>query len=169
MNPEDIDRLCRSAEPPEPTEADWARVLDRIQRGVEHPQVQVSPLLQRKGWMGLVSIVTAAAAAAAMFFFYVRVPVEAPGTQQPGEVTQQADAFPVTSSEDVDIVSVEATDSDTLVVGDLPLRKPIVLVEPGDIALRSVERNPNGEWVQMGSEGEAAPMVWAPLAVGGKD
>jgi hypothetical protein len=165
-DPEEVDRLCQAAAPAEPSEAEWARVLDRIERGLREPRVSVAPAARRGRWIVAVSFMISAAAAAAVFLVLMHTPPEQPTPIAPG-LAVVPEAFPVTASEDVEIVSVDAADSGALVVGDLPLNKPIVLVEAGDFALRSVEANPDGEWVQM--DGDAAPMVWAPLAVGGKD
>jgi hypothetical protein len=165
-DPEEADRLCQAAAPAEPSEAEWARVLDRIERGLREPRVSVAPVARRGPRIAVVSFMVSAAAAAAMFLVLMHTPPDQPAPVEPG-VAAVPEAFPVTASEDVDIVSVDAADAGALVVGDLPLHRPIVLVEPGDFALRSVEANPDGDWVQM--DGDAAPMAWAPLAVGGKD
>ena len=54
-----------------------------------------------------------------------------------------------------------------LIVAYIALRKPIVFMEPGDVAFRSLERDAEGEFpdVHMHHEGEQSPMIWAPLSI----
>jgi hypothetical protein len=158
----DLRSLFRAGAPAEPSEAEWSALLDGVQRGLDRPRVTPVPAGSR--WR--LSIMAAATLAAAL-----ALALAVPSFRdQPGPAIdhERADvaAFPVTDRDDVEILSVDADDSRAIVVGDLPLRGPIVLMEPGDVALRSLERGPQGEFpdVHMQAETEQGPMIWAPLA-----
>jgi hypothetical protein len=76
--------------------------------------------------------------------------------------------FPVASAEDVDIISVEAADAGTLVIGEPPLKEPLVWASAGDVTLERVEPDWDGmvPEVRMPSEGPDPPMIVAPLEGG---
>jgi hypothetical protein len=158
----DLRELFRAGAPTEPSEAEWSQTLDRIHRAVSRPQVTPVPAVRR--WrLGI--LVAASLAAAAGIALAVVVPSLRNG---PGDTEQRVDVeYPVTDTADVEIISMDAADSGAIVVGDLPLRKPIVFMEPGDVALRSIERDAEGDFpdVHMHSEGEQSPMIWAPLSI----
>ena len=86
----------------------------------------------------------------------------------PGDAPEVVEVFPVASNEDVEIVSVDAAGIAAVLVGELPFREPIVLMEPGDIALRSVERPRQGTFPEMRlqPDADAAPMILGPVAAG---
>jgi anti-sigma-K factor RskA len=153
--------LWQSATPPEPTEANWARVRQGIQRGLTRTgPVRTRSWTSRGKWWA-----AAAGAAAALIVLTATLarwhtPLgEAPATVEP---------FPVASNEDVEIISIDAAGVAALVVGDLPLRNPIVLMGPGDIALKSVARGREGSFpeVRLQPDTEAAPMILGPVAAG---
>lgn len=155
--------LFRLAAPPEPSEADWAATLEAVRRGVDRPRVV--PVATRRR-LGL--FIAAALAAAAAVALAVAIPTfRGDGATRIEDEHADVIELPVTDTADVEILSMDAADTGAIVVGDLPLRRPIVLVEPGDVALRSLERDPEGEFpdVHMHAEGEASPMIWAPLNV----
>jgi hypothetical protein len=160
----DLRELFRAGAPAEPSEAEWSATLDGVRRGLARPRVMATPVARRWGLGALVAAAFAAAAAVALALAipYFRV-APSDAVEEVADVVQ----FPVTDAEDVEILSVDTADSGAIVVGDLPLRRPIVFMEPGDVALRSLQRDAEGDFpdVHMHHEGEESPMIWAPLSL----
>lgn len=160
----DLRDMFRAGAPAEPSEAEWATVLEGVRRGLERPHVTATPVARRWRLGALMAAALAAAAVVALALaipYFRTAPLEI--TDEHADVVQ----FPVTDTEDVEILSVDTADSGAIVVGDLPLQKPIVFMEPGDVALRSLQRDAEGDFpdVHMHPEGEQSPMIWAPLSV----
>jgi hypothetical protein len=158
----DLRELFRAGAPAEPSDAEWSQALERIHRAVSRPQVTPVPAVRR--WrLGI--LVAASLAAAAAIALAVVIPSL---RNAAGTADQHVDVeYPVTDAADVEIISMDAADSGAIVVGDLPLRKPIVFMEPGDVSFRSIERSAEGEFpdVHMHKEDDQSPMIWTPLSV----
>jgi hypothetical protein len=75
--------------------------------------------------------------------------------------------LPVASPEDVDIISMNANDLGTLVVGEPPLRDPLDLATAGEVVIQSVQPDVDGMLPHVWGQGEttAVPMIVAPLLV----
>jgi hypothetical protein len=90
----------------------------------------------------------------------VRQAPPAPGPRppgvRPGPAPPAVEPFPVATADEVEILSVRGADTETLVVGELPLEGPMVLVAAGEVEVKRVEPE-----VRMGGDGP--PMVWTPL------
>lgn len=159
----DLRGLFRAGAPAEPSEREWAAALDRVHRGVARPRVAPVPVCRWR--LGI--LVAASLAAAAAVALAVAMPSFRGNTDQPGEEIADVVELPVMDAADVEILSMDAADAGAIVVGNLPLRRPIVFMEPGDIALRSLERDPEGDFpdVHMHREGDSSPMIWAPLSI----
>jgi hypothetical protein len=159
----DLRELFRAGAPADPSEAEWSAVLHRVHRGVDRPRV--APVPARRWRLGV--LLAASLAAAAAVGLAVAIPAFRGAGTAPIDDHVNVVELPVTDTADVEILSMDAADSGAIVVGDLPLRRPIVFMEPGDIALRSLERDPEGDFpdVHMHNEGESSPMIWAPLSV----
>lgn len=153
--------LWQSAQPAEPTEAKWAVVRSNIQAGLAaHPMR--SAFRGRDAWLRWLAALTAAGVI--WIFLGLGGRDNPPG---PFEQEENEQPFPVASAEDVDIISVQAADARSLVVGEPPLAGPLVLGAPGDVKMRNIEPDVDGmvPKVRMTTEeGPAPPMIVAPLA-----
>lgn len=152
--------LLRCQVPAEPAEATWAATLQRIEQVLAHPsQIESRPPARKRRalWLPWALGATAASVVFALSLSFQPSPqVTPPVVEQP---------FAVVTAEDIEITSIDAAASHALVVGELPLRQEIVLVSAGDVALRSVESDP--QWgfpdMRMNTEGDETPMIYAPL------
>jgi hypothetical protein len=74
------------------------------------------------------------------------------------------DLFPVASDEEVEILRINGADTGAPVVGELPVRGPLVLARAGEVQFLSVDRNGIESKVpEVRMEGVDSPMIWAPL------
>jgi hypothetical protein len=71
-------------------------------------------------------------------------------------------AFAVATSDEIEILSVEAADTGSLVVGELPVRGPLELLGPGEVRVTSVAPADDNMTPEV-REGPAAPIIWAHL------
>lgn len=147
---------CRHSQPVEPTEAEWNTILGRIDDALRNPTAKRA----RGNWR-----LTAAMSAAAAVLV---VAVAMHGDRESALRSRDVEIFPVASPDDVEIISVDAHGANAVVIGELPLRNPIVLMEPGDATLKSVERNHQELFseVRMQPDAEEAPMILGPVASG---
>ena len=89
--------------------------------------------------------------------------------QQPPRIPAPApedviEVFPVAIASEVSILSVEGADTQTVVVGRLPLLGAMELAGPGDVALTSVQPDRRDNMVPHVRIGGAhRPMIWAPV------
>ena len=160
----DLRALFRAGAPAEPSDAEWSAALARVHRRVAGPRV--TPVSAARRWrLGI--LVAASLAAAAAVALAIAIPSFRGDPSVPAEEHADVVEFPVMDAADVEILSMDAADAGAIVVGNLPLRRPIVFMEPGDIALRSLERDAEGDFpdVHMHQEGETSPMLWAPLSI----
>lgn len=136
---------------------DWSDSLETIEQGIVEQGKRAHE--RRLPRWGLVGAVSAAA---------VLLAVLAANRPQSDPVAPAVPAvlpFPVASMDDVEIISVDAADTDALVVGVLPLEKPIVLMEHGDVELTSIEKDAHADFAHLRwhPEEDDSPMIWAPL------
>lgn len=153
--------LLHAHGPHEPAEAEWAAVLQRIEQGMTRPRLAGSPNRGRRLWLAFALGASAAAVLLALALGFKQKPDEVAVRPVPVE------PFPVVSASDVEITSVGVADTHALAVGEIPMPADIVLVAAGDVALRSVESDP--QWgfpdMHMNTQGNETPMIYAPLAV----
>jgi anti-sigma factor RsiW len=83
-------------------------------------------------------------------------------TPPAGEVTEVA-PLPVATEDEIEILHVEGADTETLVVGALPVQGPLELAGPGDITLKSVQPARQDNMVPGVFLEGPAPMIWAPM------
>jgi len=163
------DRLCRAVSPPEPSQPAWDAVLQRIDKetqiiraaqrpaGIDAPRRRLlrSPTL----WMGMA---TAAALLLALLFRPAADP------RQPNPAPVLVKAFPAASDGDVEIISLDAGDARTLVVGEPPFAGLVVLAGPGEVFLEKIEPDESDgmmpQKINM-NDGSGTPMIVAPLAL----
>jgi hypothetical protein len=154
-------RFWREAAPPEPAEKAWREVLAQIEScgtpgmGVQRTHgadvVRSSSLDSRfsaptrSRWIRVGLLALAAAAAVLLAVFGSRKELPPPADPLGPELTLLA-------PDDVDLVSMEMTDTQLLVVGNLPVQEPMELVAPGDVTFHKVAP-------------DVAPMIVAPSGV----
>jgi hypothetical protein len=74
------------------------------------------------------------------------------------------DVFPVATASEVTILRVEGSDTETLVVGTLPVHGPLELALPGEVSLTSVQPDAHDNMVpRVLLRGPSRPMIWARL------
>jgi hypothetical protein len=148
-------RAVAASAPAEPTEVEWAAVLKRIESELPPPRMAPRAVVSR--WAG----VLAAAAAAALLVF---IPGDFSSWRPGAGASLLPEApFLLASPEDVEIVSIDAADLKSLIVGQPPWRGPLVLAGAGDVELHFAEAGESG-WVPGVSEDEtAAPMYIVPM------
>lgn len=149
-----LDRLWQQADPPQPSDATWTAVLGRIEANVTAPARGA----RWRSWLTGLGAGLAAALALAVLWPAPR-PVDPP--DQPGGPS--GDSFPVAAAHDVEIISVEDADLGALVVGDPPLREPLVLAELTDVDVKHVGPDADGLFPRVPAFEEfVAPMIVAP-------
>jgi hypothetical protein len=160
-------RLCQETLPEDPSEEVWAHTLAEIETGLMAARSTASPI--RETECGRVSNRSSrykvlgrwsTAAAALLMLCALDRNGSIDGPLRPG-----IEPFPVTTTEDVDIITLHAADADRLAVGNSPLRDPIDLAQPGDIVVVSVKPDLDGMWpyVRVPAENVYAPMIVAPI------
>jgi hypothetical protein len=162
--------LWEATSPPEPSEASWANVLARLDRVPLTPPPTSARRFSLRA-LAAWSAATVAAVAAALWLSLVllwpvperqlvRQVVPRPGPRppvvQPQPVPEPIEPFPVATGDEVEVLSIRGADTETLVVGELPLDGPMVLVAAGEVEVKRAEPE-----VRMGGGGP--PMLWTPL------
>jgi anti-sigma factor RsiW len=168
---------AQAAPPPEPCEAAWSAVLDRIDE-----RTQIIRAKQRRDrlrfWRRRAFWLRAGAgtgvAAAVLIALLLRQPLKdakAPNTQvqPPAPPMVVAHVLPVADDEEVEIISMDAADAPAVVVGRLPMPKKFELAATGEVVVHEVV-GPNGtkgmipNKVNM-DDSPGVPMLDATLAV----
>jgi hypothetical protein len=76
---------------------------------------------------------------------------------------QAAELLEVVAPNNVEIVSLHASDMFRLVVGSPPVNGPLELIAPGDVEVESMEPGSDGIMPEANlADGSAAPMIVAP-------
>ncbi|MBI2808525.1 MAG: hypothetical protein HYX68_26355 [Planctomycetes bacterium] len=158
----ELQQQWRDTTPPEPTQAMWAKALQRIDAGRRQPNV---PVERRRPWLtaGLVAAMVLFVCgllfwrASSILNFSPEEPV-ANLPKAPLDL-DDSDVFAVATAGEVTILRVNGDDAEALVVGELPLDGPLELASPGDVLVTS-SRCPR---TNVRQKGPARPMVWARL------
>jgi anti-sigma factor RsiW len=162
--------LCREAAPEEPGEAAWAGVLTNVADHLDHAPAAAPA--RRRLWRLLVLGGGGLAAAVAAVWVTLALlhpgPAEAPpvADRPAPEAVAAVEPLPVVSEDEVEILSVEAADTGTLVVGVPPVRGPLELVGPHDITLISRQPAPDNMVPDVQMDGRTTPMAWARIGNG---
>jgi anti-sigma factor RsiW len=148
-----LSRLWQAAPPPEPSAAQWADVLGRIEARLPAPET-LRPRRRRR----LAGVVTglAAAAAAAAILFAVRLPRP---TEEVVLPPPPVEPLPVVTADDVEIISISAADARALVVGEPPVREELALLAPGEVTVDQVKSEVHGMNPYFQGDGSTAPMI----------
>ncbi|MBL8799365.1 MAG: hypothetical protein JNM56_36115 [Planctomycetia bacterium] len=161
----ELDRLFADTVAPEPSEAAWRRLQERIDRQAAPTLAGLRRRASRRPlyFARLLVPVAAAVLLAAVWFRSVPNP--------PTPATEHADVFPMAAADDVEIVSMEGGDYSALVVGKPPLSEPMVLVAHGDATEIHVRPDVDGmvPTVAKLADGLATTMIVAPLLTSGEE
>lgn len=145
-------RLWETTRAPEPTAIQWDATRAAIEAAaLTHSSARQGPHARRPRDLRWLAWGAVASAAAVLFYLHL----EATAIEE----------YPVSTSEEVEIISLDATDANTLVVGNPPVSEPLVLASPGDVTLKRVDPDVDGmvPRVRMPPDGPDAPMIVAPL------
>jgi anti-sigma factor RsiW len=160
-------QLWQAPEIPEPSEGTWANVLARIEEGIRNqrdkgtrkPDVTGRGRAPRRFWAALITLATAAAILVAVHSFGLLGNYR-PGIGSSPAVAEKAEPLPVVEAHEVEIISLDDADSVALVVGEPPVRGPLVLVSVGDVTF---ENDDHGmETFSTSPADPTAPMILAP-------
>ncbi len=163
-------QLWQASSPPEPSEAAWNDVLAQLeQHAATRPAAPARLGLFGKRALAA-GVVAASAAAVWLTLAWLKPPAGGEVARQgpprpevrpqpvpPRPAPRDVEPFPVATADEVEILSIQGADTGTLVVGEPPVRGPLVLVAQGEVEVTRAEPE-----VRMGSAGP--PMIWAPLA-----
>jgi hypothetical protein len=149
----------RATSPPEPTGTAWAAVSARVQR-LARPRS--ASTRARRVWLGVLGATAAAGLWLALGLLPTNHQHKLPGTAAPGLSGDLAEAFAVATAAEVEILSVQGEDTASLPVGELPVQGSLVLLEPGEVTLTSVEPTQDN-MVPAVRTGGNAPVIWAPV------
>lgn len=146
---------------PEPSAAQWANTLEGIRAN--------RPAPARRRWVGLLGPLALLATAASLLFALpladrpgVPAPLPAPSVVP----AEDEEPFQMASADDVRIISMPEDAAGMLVVGDHPLRDPLLLARADEIEFHGVGSDVAGRFPEIPSTlaAEEAPMIWAPRA-----
>jgi hypothetical protein len=167
---ERLAQLLQATHPDEPAESTWDAVLAGIQEGLRGTRSPgwngpgSAPISRagRLAWKRTAIRLLSAAAAIVLLTSLDRVPPRGPAA------VTILEPWPVTSSEEIDIISMHAGDTGLLVVGDPPVREPLALAAAGDVFVESVRPDVDGmvPYVLLEEVNRGAPMIVAPLGSG---
>jgi hypothetical protein len=162
-----LGRLWMSSAAPEPHEA-WPELAGRIHKRLHEAPARPSPRKARKGFWAAAFL----ALAAAILLAFLNLNQPGPDDNKSKEPEKKPAAvavepFPVATAEEVEILHVDGDDTDALVVGDLPVKGPLLLAEPGDVKLKSVDSAEDPAKVGVHMNEETPPVIWTPVPTEG--
>jgi hypothetical protein len=151
-----LDQLWRLTYPPAPCESRWEAALAHVEARLEAGPSPAFRLVERTAPRRTRAVALAALALTAAALVLLCFGLD----WLPGE------PFPVTSPDDVDIISMEGNDNGALVVGEPPVPGPLVLAAPGEVTVERVEADADGVVPRVLAEPDRQdpPMMIAPLA-----
>lgn len=144
--------LWQTADPPAPTEADWARTLAGIEASLA-PPIRRRPL--GPGRTVVAAAILAAAAAALMLA--VGLPGPSPRPPEPEE------ALPLVSADEVRIETLEEADRGAILIGEPPLLEPLVLLTAAEVKVHRALPDDAGRQARVETEeSSGVPMIVMP-------
>jgi anti-sigma factor RsiW len=150
----------RQTAPAEPTEADWADVLARVELTLAAGGSPATPPVRggagkRRGLAWALALLTGTAAAVVLALTL--------GPHGPLDL-EENEPLVVAEPHDVEIISMDAAAYGALVVGDPPVQEPLVLAANDDFQLNSFIPSDNDlvSTIRAGADGNA-PMIVLPL------
>lgn len=155
-----IAHLWHDTTPPEPEPAVWQRLDAQL---ASIPLARSSPA--RRQWVRWTTALVTVAAAIGLAVWLARPDALQLARAPEKQITAPPDTvevFPVATAGEVTILRVEGDDTQTLVVGELPLHGPLELAGPGEVALTSVQPDARDRMRPLVRMGDAQrPMIWA--------
>lgn len=162
-------RLWERTAAPEPSPESWTALFQRI-AAVTPPSPLRFRRASRLAWMPFALLAVAAALLVAVTVGLMFRPKErAPGPiDVPSPIVRNQDpspdeAFPVATSDDVEIISMDDNDHRALVVGAPPVRAALPLLEAGEVTMDKIERDDDGMEPHYSGDEAKTPMIVAPL------
>jgi hypothetical protein len=186
---QDLVRLYRQNGPPEPSEAAWSKLLAGVMAKTSAPDAKparAATLLRemkerksRRNWLRPIYGGAAAAAVLLAFMTYPRNKNQENLVEHPGKANlekpikpenhQRIDLaalgsdVPITNSSDFTLVSMRASDSELLLVGQPLITEPLVLVGMNDVDLESMKPD-DEDYVPVFQKKTGSPMIIFPDA-----
>jgi anti-sigma factor RsiW len=159
-------RLWQTTQAPEPDAGAWAALRARLDTGLAAASARTNP----RPWsarlvLGLALPFVGAASILVALFLNPANETRPPDDKPPSAIRP----FPVASADDVEIISINAADVPALVVGEPPVKRPLVLAAAGDVTVHAA--GPDVEIIrpEENPEGPSAPWIWAPRDPAGKE
>lgn len=155
-------RLWQATAAENPPAHVWATALTRIELDLRNPKpMPAEPRPLQTSRRRLLAAIGVTAAAAILLTFAI------PALMGPsnGPAVVPADEFVVATSDDVEILRIFEADADSLVVGELPLRRPLVLAGVDEVEGLVVVKDVDGMMPKIAMvPGPNSPMIVAPMA-----
>jgi len=148
-----LGKAWRQTTAPEPAPAAWERTLSRIEAAVPVAARQLPP--GPRPWRGWLALGSAAVLAGLLLFGRAFWGDRSLGPPELGE----EGPLPVAGTQDVTIISMDACDTDALVIGQPPVPGDINIAEHGDVKILD-PRN-----MEIRLKDWAAPMIVDPLVL----
>lgn len=158
-------QLWQETAPPEPAAEQWTQMLDNLKK-VPLPKTQTSKPRRRIPVVRVLATVAAALFAALWWSNWSPEPIHVAPTPQLVETTpkEEIETLEVATISEVAIIRVEGADTQTLVVGELPLQGNLELVREGDVILTNIQPAAGDSMlpeVRLGTG--STPFIWARL------
>jgi len=160
-------KILHETAPAEPDDQTWRMALDHIDAARCRPSPRP---VARSRWLGAA---TCAAAIALVLgsLFGVHYWSVSPPTLPPSAVVvvhpqprpweaDEAEVFPVAAANDVLIVRVDGQDTESLVVGELPMHGPMELAAPGEVRVFVARPDERDRVPQVRQDGSNRPMIY---------
>jgi hypothetical protein len=151
--------LWRETSPPDPGTDAWHELRARI---AEHRRSVAASWLPRRLVYAALSTAAAIALVAALYQLIAHPMPAHPDLPRPTSASEDIEVFAVATAAEVVILRVEGADTQTLVVGELPLRGPLELAGPGEVVLTSVQPDERDQMMpHVRMAGPRPPLIWA--------
>ncbi|MCI0681551.1 MAG: hypothetical protein L0Y71_05570 [Gemmataceae bacterium] len=145
--------------PDEPAPAAWQRIVQALAKS---PNRATRP---RRPWKrgAVVAAALAACVVAGVAIWSTRFRGAVEPAPAPVAVADD-EPLPVAAAHEVEILRVEGADTQTLVVGALPVQGPLELAGPGEVTVTSVQPAVRDNMMpEVRTQGPGRPMIWARL------
>jgi hypothetical protein len=145
---------CRATAPADPGDAAWEATASKLK------QVPLSLPVRSRGGARLAWLAVLGTTAAAVL--WLASDLSPLSRHELPSTPPDLEPFPVAIAAEVEIQSVRGDDVASVVVGELPVQGALVLLEPGEVTLTSVEPT-RDNMVPEVRTGNAIPLIWAPV------
>jgi hypothetical protein len=160
-----LDRLWQETAPADPGEDAWQQLQGRIAPAPRMPAAR--PRRSSAGYWAAVLLATAAGIVLAVWLGLAHEgpqQIARPPAFQPQPLVDAPEIFPVATADEIAILHVDGADTQTLVVGELPVQGALELAGPGEVALTSVQPDRRDNMMPLVHIGGAQhPLIWAPV------